>query len=116
MTAIAEKATGAVTIAVAGVTATLGHEDVKEWGNVLLALAPLLLILFQTWRIYKLDQQHKDCQERHEQLQESQQRMQEQILTTFLAVKSPTMRKDLPTVKEFKESNFTAPTHEGDMQ
>ena len=73
MSAAVEKTTGAITVAIAGVTATLGHEDVAAWGNVLMSLAPLILILFLIWRIYKLDQQHKDCQEKHQQLQQSQQ-------------------------------------------
>lgn len=113
MSAAIEKTTGVVTVAVAGVTASMTHEDVASWGNTLMSLAPLLLILFLIWRIYKLDQQHKECQERYEQLQSSQQAMQEQILTTFLAVKSPTIRKELPTVQEFKEKSFTVPDHEG---
>lgn len=111
MSAVVEKTTGAVTIAIAGVTATLGHQDVADWGTTLMSLAPLLLILFLVWRIYKLDQQHKDCQERYEQLQESQQKMQEQLLMTFLATKSPTLRKELPTVEEFKANAFIVPEH-----
>lgn len=111
MSAAVEKTTGAITVAIAGVTATLGHEDVAAWGNVLMSLAPLILILFLIWRIYKLDQQHKDCQEKHQQLQESQQKMQEQLLTVFLATKSPIIRKELPTVEEFKSNNFTVPEH-----
>lgn len=111
MTAIADKTTGVITVAVAGVTATLGHEDVALWGGTLMSLAPLILILFLIWRIHKLDKEHRDCQERHEQLQQSQQKMQEQLLMTFLAVKSPTIRKELPTVEEFKSDNFTVPEH-----
>jgi hypothetical protein len=111
MTAMVEKTTGAVTIAVGGITATLGHEDVAAWGSVLMSLAPLLLILFLIWRIHKLDQQHRDCQKRHEALQQSQQKMQEQLLTTFLAVKSPSIRKELPTVEEFKSNAFSVPSH-----
>lgn len=111
MSAITEKATGVVTVAVAGVQATMTHEDVASWGNTLMSLAPLILILFLIWRIYKLDQQHKDCQERHEALQASQQKMQEQLLMTFLAAKSPNIRKELPTVEEFKSNTFIVPEH-----
>lgn len=111
MSAITEKATGVVTVAVAGVQATLTHEDVASWGNTLISLAPLILILFLIWRIYKLDQQHKDCQERYVQLQASQQKMQEQLLMTFLATKSPNIRRELPTVEEFKANTFTVPEH-----
>lgn len=111
MTATTEKVTGVVTVAVAGVQASLTHEDVAAWGNMLMSLAPLILILFLIWRIYKLDQQHKDCQDRYEELQASQQVMQEQLLTTFLAIKSPNIRKELPTVEDFKANNFTTPEH-----
>lgn len=114
MAAITEKATGAVTVAIGGITATLGHEDVAAWGSVLMSLAPLVLILFLIWRIHKLDQQHKECQANTERLQASQQRMQEQLLTTFLAVKSPTIRKELPTVEAFKSNSFAVPSHEGE--
>lgn len=108
MTAIAEKATGVVTVAVGGVTATFGHQDVAAWGNVLMSLAPLLLILFLTWRVYKLDQQHRDCQENFKKVQDSQNKMQEQILLTFLATKHPEAC-ELPAVKAFKENEFTVP-------
>ena len=111
MSAVVEKTTGAITVAVAGVQATMTHEDVATWGNTLMSLAPLLLILFLIWRMYKLDQQHKDCQERYEELQQSQQKMQEQLLMTFLATKSPNIRKELPTVEEFKTNTFVVPEH-----
>lgn len=111
MTAMTEKATGAVTVAIGGVTAVFGHSDVEAWGNSLLAIAPLLLILFLIWRIHKLDQQHKDCQEKHERLTENQAKMQEQLLLTFLATKHPGVACELPTVKDFKDNTFVVPEH-----
>lgn len=111
MSAAIEKTAGVITFGVAGITATLGHEDVAAWGAVLISLAPLILIMFLIWRIYKMDQQHKECQRNYEELQQSQQRMQEQILATFLAVKHPTVCKNLPSVEEFKNNAFDVPTH-----
>lgn len=108
MTAVTEKVTGVVTIGIAGVQASMTHADVEAWGTSLMAIAPLLLILFLIWRIYKLDQQHKDCQERYQRLQDNQSKMQEQILMTFLATKHPEVC-EVPSVKDFKNNDFTVP-------
>lgn len=108
MSAMTEKVTGAITVSVAGIQATLTHSDVEAWGNSLMSIAPLLLILFLIWRIYKLDQQHKDCQQNYQTLQANQSKMQEQILMTFLATRHPEACP-MPSVQAFKENEFTIP-------
>lgn len=94
-----DAATGVITVAVAGVNGSFSASDVHEWGTVLMNLAPLVLILFLIWRIYKLDQQHKECLDNHS-------RMQEQVLLAYLAAKSPDAGNDLPSKADFMAGSF----------
>ncbi|MND22535.1 hypothetical protein D3C81_1095520 [compost metagenome] len=92
-------ATGVVTIALAGINASFTAADIEQWGTVLMNMGPLMLILFLIWRIYKLDQQHKDCLDNHA-------KMQEQVLLAYLAIKNPNTRQNLPSQEEFLSCSF----------
>ena len=94
-----DAATGVITVAVAGVSGSFSASDVHEWGTVLMNMAPLILILFLIWRIYKLDQQHKECLDNHS-------RMQEQVLLAYLAAKSPEAGHELPSKADFMSGSF----------
>lgn len=62
-------ATGIVTFAVAGISGSLTASDAQQWGQVLIALFPYLLIGFLIWRIHKLALQHEECIRMHDHLQ-----------------------------------------------
>lgn len=92
-------AVGVITFSIAGVTGVLDAASAEAWGHTLLNLAPLLLIIFVIWRMMKLDSSHKECQRKYDKISE-------QLLLTYAAMKAHTPAHQLPTVREFKENEF----------
>ena len=84
MTEKIDQVTGVVTVAIGGVTAALTPADALVWGDTLMSLAPLGLILFLIWRVRVVDKQLQQCRQAH-------QRVAEQLLLAFTAIKDPTV-------------------------
>lgn len=109
-TATEAAVTGIVTVSIAGVNVALSHADILNWGNSIMSLAPLLLILFLTWRMYKMDQQHKACQDSYSVLQASHDDMQKKLLFAYMSIhKTNNTACSLPTVEKFAASEFDLP-------
>lgn len=68
-TQVIDTTTGAVTIAIFGLTATLTPDDARNWAEVLTTYAPLCLIGFLIWRLRLMDKSLCKCQDRHERLE-----------------------------------------------
>lgn len=103
-------ATGVVTVSIAGVNVAMSHADLINWGNALMGLAPLILIMFLIWRMYKMDQQHKSCQDNYHALQISHDDMQKKLLFAYLSIqKTNNTSCSLPTVEKFVANEFELP-------
>ena len=102
MSAKADVATGAVSVAVFGIQATMSPSDFAAWANVIVAAAPAILILFLLWRIYKLDKQHASCISNHE-------KTQDQLALAYRALINPNLRCHLPEEEDFIAGNFRLP-------
>ena len=94
-----DHATGVVTVAIGGVTAALTPADARAWGDTLMALLPLFVVLFLVWRVRVLDKQLQQCRLAH-------QRVSEQLLLAFSAIKDPGVAKKLPTAIDVLEGNY----------
>lgn len=90
---IPESATGVLTVALAGITVSLTPQDALDWGNALMQLGPLMLILFLIWRMWGLDKQLRECRESHE-------KVAGQLMLAFTALRDPTLAASLPTPHE----------------
>lgn len=95
----AETATGVISFSIAGITAALTASQAGEWITVLMGSGPFLLILFLIWRMRKLDTQLKDCQESH-------QRVTNQMIMAYMAMKDPEAAKKLPSMEMFISGDF----------
>lgn len=95
-----DAATGVVSVAVFGVSATLTPQDATAWGNVIITMAPAILILFLLWRIHKMDKQHAECNKNWAQTRE-------QLTLAWRAIQQMNFTCKLPTEKDFLEGNFT---------
>lgn len=80
MTEKVDQAVGLVTIAFAGITATLAPSDAAAWGSVIMELAPLGLIAFLIWRIRQMDTDLKHCRKQHGKVDERLQELYHQLL------------------------------------
>jgi len=65
-----DQATGIITVALAGITATLSVSDAIQWGVAIMDLAPLILIGFLLWRVRMLDKSLQKCQCMHDNILE----------------------------------------------
>lgn len=95
----AEQATGVITFSFAGITAALTAAQAAQWGEVLMGMGPILLILFLIWRMRKLDAQLKDCQENH-------QKVTNQMIMAYMAMKDPALASKLPPMEQFISGEF----------
>lgn len=95
----ADQASGVITIALGGITASLTAGQAAEWGSVLMSLAPLILIGFLIWRVRMLDSQLKCCQENHD-------KVTNQLTLAYMAMRDPQVARKLPTQEDFLEGNF----------
>lgn len=99
MSAIGDSALGVITISLFGVSTSMGPAEATAWGQVLINIAPALLICFLIWRIYKLDKQHSECNLNWN-------KTQEQLALAYRAITSMSARRRLPTEKAFLEGDF----------
>lgn len=99
MTDKLDAATGVITVAIGGVTAALTPADAMAWGNTLMALAPLLAIVFLIWRVRVMDKQLQECRAAH-------QRVAEQLLIAFTALKNPGVAQKLPDAMDVLQGNY----------
>ena len=95
-----ETVTGILTVSIAGVTVALTPQDALAWGQTLLQLGPLAIILFLVWRIKQLDSQLNSCRVSHE-------RVTNQLLLAFTALKDPTVAANLPHPKDIVDGSAT---------
>lgn len=102
MSAKVDVATGAISVAVFGIQATMSPSDFAAWANVIVTAAPAILILFLIWRIYRLDKQHASCVT-------NQQKTQDQLVLAYRALLDPQLRCNLPGEDEFISGNFCLP-------
>lgn len=84
-----ESVTGIISISLAGFSVVLSPVDAKAWGDTLLQMAPLLLIVFLCWRIWVLDKHFKECRRAHDATAQ-------QLLLAFTALQSSAVRRNLP--------------------
>lgn len=99
MTEKLDHATGVVTVAIGGVTAALTPADAMAWGSTLMALAPLFVVLFLIWRVRVLDMELQQCRKAH-------QRVAEQLLLAFTAIKDPGVARKLPNAIDVLQGNY----------
>lgn len=95
----AEKITGVVSFSLFGISAALQATDAREWGQVLLEMAPLLLIGFLAWSLWRTNKKHDECRTINGQLNEK-------IILLYAAMISNQTRKGLPSPTDFNENNF----------
>lgn len=95
-----ENVTGVITVAIAGVTVALTPQDAIAWGQTFMQLGPLMLVLFLVWRLKKLDDQLKDCRTSHD-------RVANQLLLAFTAIKNPEVAANLPHPKDIVDGSAT---------
>ena len=95
-----ETVTGILTVSIVGVTVALTPQDALAWGQTLLQLGPLAIILFLVWRIKQLDSQLNSCRVSHE-------RVTNQLLLAFTALKDPTVAANLPHPKDIVDGSAT---------
>lgn len=94
-----DQVTGVVTIALGWLTVVLTPGDALVWGETLTQLAPFGLIAFLIWRMRQLDKQLKSCRDNHE-------RVNQQLLLAYTAIKEVTIREKLPSTQEFIDGDF----------
>lgn len=99
-----EGATGAITVAIFGITGTLTPTDFSAWYEVLMNGAPLILILFLIWRIHCVDKRHAECTV-------NWMKTQEQLALTHRALQDATVARNLPSEKDFLSNNFCLSDH-----
>jgi hypothetical protein len=95
-----ENVTGVLTIAIAGVTVALTPADALAWGQTLMQLGPLALIMFLVWRLKQLDKDLGSCRESHD-------KVAQQLLLAFTAIKNPELAADLPHPSDIVNGNAT---------
>lgn len=96
--------TGVLSVAVFGVSGEFSAADITNWGSAILGAAPVILILFLIWRMYKLDKQHAECTT-------NQAKTQEQLVLAYRAIQSVQVRRRLPTEEDFCNGNFNLDDH-----
>lgn len=94
-----EGATGVVTVAFAGISASFTAADLSAWGEVVVSLFPYTLIFFLLWRVSKLSAQNKECMDNYVKLQK-------QLLFSYQVVQHVSRRGDLPAEPDFLSCNF----------
>lgn len=94
-----EKITGVVSFSFFGISAALQANEAREWGQVLMELAPLILIVFLAWSLWKTNKRHDECREANEKLNEK-------LILLYAAMISNQTRKGLPSPTDFNENNF----------
>lgn len=95
-----ENVTGVVTVAIAGVTVALTPQDALAWGQTLMQLGPLALVLSLVWRIRQLGGQLSSCRVSNE-------RVTQQLLLAFTALKDPNVAANLPHPKDIVDGSAT---------
>lgn len=95
-----ENVTGVLTIAIAGITVALTPSDALAWGQTFMQLGPLAVVLFLIWRIRQLDKDLGHCRVSHE-------RVTQQLLLAFTALKDPSVAATLPHPKDIVDGNAT---------
>lgn len=94
-----EKVTGVISFSLFGISAALKAQEAREWGQVLMEMAPLLLIVFLAWSLWRTNRKHDECRKTNEQLNEK-------ILLVYAAMISNQTRKSLPSPGDFNSNNF----------
>lgn len=95
----AEKITGVISFSLFGITAALQAQEAREWGQVLLEMAPLLLIIFLAWSLHRTNKRHDECRVINGKLNEK-------IILLYAAMVSNQTRKGLPNPSDFNHNNF----------
>lgn len=95
----ADTVTGVITVSIAGITAALTPSDAREWGNTLIQLGPLLIIVFLIYRLRMLDKKLDKCEEKHAD-------MSEKLLVAYSAALRPN-NPHLPDPHNFMAGNFS---------
>lgn len=104
MSAKADTVTGAVSVAIFGISATLTPETATAWGNVIIGIAPAILILFLIWRIHKVDKQHEECARQWA-------RTQKQLILAYQTLRELSSC-ELPSEREFIQGEFHVTPHQ----
>lgn len=99
MSKVIDTTTGVISVAIFGVTGSFTPADASAWGEVMMSLAPLILILFLIWRIHKLDKQNSECRK-------DWQRSQDQIILMHRAMQASPAIPPLPPEQRFIEGQF----------
>lgn len=95
----AEKITGVITFSLFGISAALQAHEAREWMQVVLDMAPVILIGFLAWSLFNMNKKHEQCRVTNEQLNEK-------ILLLYAAMVSNQTRKCMPSPTDFNENNF----------
>lgn len=99
----AEKITGIISFSLFGISAALQAHEAREWGQVLLDMAPVMLIAFLAWSLWRTNKRHDKCVVNNEQLNEK-------ILLLYAAMVSNQTRKCMPSPTDFNQNNFDLQT------
>lgn len=99
MSAKVDTATGVISVSIFGVQAALAPADALAWGDVIIQIAPALLILFLIWRIYRLDKQHAQCNT-------NWMKTQDQLALAYRALLDEDVKCRLPAEHDFVAGNF----------
>ena len=94
-----EKATGIVSFSLFGISAALSSADARSWGQVLMELAPLILIAFLAISLWKTNKKHEECQKTNGLLNEK-------IILIYASLSSRDIRRNLPEPTDFNRNNF----------
>lgn len=104
MSKVLDGTTGVISVAIFGITGSFTPADASAWGEVIISIAPAILILFLIWRIHKLDKQHAECQA-------NWQRSQDQLILLHRALQASPAICPLPPEHKFKEGQFDLNEH-----
>lgn len=94
-----EKTTGIISFSLFGIQAALSASEAQEWGQVLMGLAPLALIIFLAVALWKMNRKYEEVRVINGQLNEK-------ILLLYAAVQDRQARCRLPSPSDFDTNNF----------
>lgn len=94
MSSKVDVATGAISVAVFGLQATLTPSDLELWVQVVVNAAPAFLIIFLIWRLWKMDRQHMECTKNWAETRQ-------QLAMVYAALVDETKRCHLPSQEDF---------------
>lgn len=94
-----ERTTGVVSFSLFGISAALTSTEARDWGQVLMELAPLILIAFLAFSLWRINKRHDECQKTNGLLNEK-------IFLIYASLQNKEVSCRLPNATDFNSNNF----------